>query len=94
MNDQKCDKESTEMFRRTYWTNQNFIARPGNADIYSAGPQDKPLPQTFNQFVTHAQLEYIDEGRNLGEHRKLRASDTGSIRNQVFSEWLFSVANN
>ena len=60
MNEQIRDKEPTHMFRRTYGTNQNFIARPGNADVNSAGRRDKPLPQTFNQLVTPAQLEYID----------------------------------
>ena len=48
------------MFRRTYGTNQNFQARPGNADINSAGRQDKPVSQTLNQLVTPAQLEYFD----------------------------------
>ena len=62
------------MLRRTNGTNQNFIAPPSNADLYSAGRQDKPLPQTFKQFVTPAQLENIDEERNLGEHNKLRVS--------------------
>ena len=60
MNEQTCDKEPTHMIRRTYGTNQNFIARPGNADNNSAGRQNKPLPQTFNQLVTTAHLEYID----------------------------------
>ena len=31
------------MFRGTHGTNQNFIARPGNADIHSTGCQDEPL---------------------------------------------------
>ena len=82
------------MFRGTHGTNQNFIARPGNADDDSTGCQDEPLPQTFNQLVTSAQLEYIDEGRNLGEHRKLTASVSGSIRNQVLAQRVFSVLNN
>ena len=63
------------MFRGTHGTNQNFIARPGNGDIDSTGCQDETLPQTLNQLVTSAQLEYIDEGRNLGEHRKLRVGE-------------------
>ena len=79
------------MLRGTHGTNQNCIARPGNADIDSTGCQDKPLPQTLNQLVTSAQLEYIDEGRNLGEHRKLKVSVLGSIRNQIFTERVFSV---
>ena len=94
MKEQTCDRAPTHMFRRTYRTNQNFIARPGNADINSARRQDKPLPQTFNQLVTPAQLGYIDQGRNLGEHRKLRVSVSGSIRNQVPTERVFSVSNN
>ena len=32
------------MLRGTHGTNQNFIARPGNADTDSTGCQDKPLP--------------------------------------------------
>ena len=60
MNEQTSDKEPTYMFRRTYGTNQKLIAEPRNADINSAGRQDKLLPQTFNQLVTPAQLEYID----------------------------------
>ena len=71
------------MFRGTHGTNQNFIPRPGDADIDSTGCQDEPPPQTLNQLVTSAPLEYIDEGRNLGEHRKLRVSVSGTIRNQV-----------
>ena len=94
MNEQTCYKEPTHTFRRTYGTNQNFIARPGNADIDSTGQQNDPFPQTLNQLVTSAQLEYIDEGRNLGEHRKLRVSVSGSIRSQIFAERLFSVPNN
>ena len=82
------------MFRWTYVTNQNFLARPANADINSADRQDKPLPQTFNQLVTPAQLEYIDQGRNLGGQRKLRVNTSGSIRNQVLTERVFSVPNN
>ena len=82
------------MLRGTHGTNQSFIARPGNAGIDSTGCQDKPLPQTLNQLVTSAQLEYIEEGRSLGEHRKLRVSVSGSIRNQNFSERVFSVPNN
>ena len=81
------------MFRGTHGTNQNFIARPSNADIDSTGCQDEPLPQTFNQLVTPAQLQYIDEGRNLGKHRKLRVSVSGIIRNQVLAERVFSVPN-
>ena len=94
MNEQTCDKETTQMFRRTYGTNQNFLSRSGNPDIHSAGRQDEPLPQTFNQLVTPAQLEYIDHGRNIGEDRKLRLSVSGSIRNQVLTERVFSVPNN
>ena len=86
MNDQTCDKVSTQKFRRTYGTTQNFIARPGNADIHPVSRQDKWLPQTFNQFVTPTQLEHINEGRNFGEHKKLRDCVSGSIGNQVFSE--------
>ena len=93
MNEQIRDKEHTHMIRGTHGINQNF-ARPGNADVDSTGCQDEPLPQTFNQLVTSAQLEYIDEGRNLGEHRKLRVSVSGSIRNQIFAERVFSVPNN
>ena len=91
MNEQTCDKEPTQMFRRAYGANQNFIARSDDADIHSAGRQDKPLPQTFNQLVTPAQLECIDQGRNLGEHRKLRVRFSGSFQNQVFSDRVFSV---
>ena len=82
------------MFRGTQGTNQNFIARPGNADIDSTGCHDELSPQMLNQLVTSAQLKYIDEGRNLGEHRKLRVSVSGSIRNQIFAERVFSVPNN
>ena len=82
------------MFRRTNGTKQNLISRPSNTDIHSAGRQDEALPQTFNQLLTPAQLEYIDQGRNLGEHRKLRVSVSGSIRNQVLAERVFSVPNN
>ena len=81
MNEQIRDKGHTHMFRGTQGTNQNFIARPRNADIDSTGCQDEQLPQTLNQLVTSAQLKYIDKGRNLGEHRKLRVSVSGSIRN-------------
>ena len=94
MNEQIRDMEHTHMFRGTHGTNQNFIARPGNADIDSTGCQDEPLPQTLNQLVTSAQLKYIDEGRNLSEHRKLRVSVSGSVRNQIFAERLFSASNN
>ena len=82
------------MFRGTHGTNPNFIQRSGNADVDSTGCQDEPLPQTFNQLLTSAQLEYIDEGRNLGEHRKLRVSVSGSIRKQVLAVRVFSVPNN
>ena len=82
------------MFRGTHGTNQNFIARPGNADIDSTGCEDEPFPQTLNQLVTSAQLEYIDEGRNIGEHKKLRVSVSGSIRNQVLMVRALSVPNN
>ena len=52
MNDQTCHKEPTQMFRRTYGTNQNFNAWPDNTDVYSAGRQDElSLPETFNQLV-------------------------------------------
>ena len=84
MNDQKCDKESTQMFRRKYGTNQIFIARPDNADIYPASRRDKSLPQKFNQSVALTQLEHINEGRTFGEHRNLRVSVSGGIRNQFF----------
>ena len=47
MKSQKCDKESTQTFRRKNGTNQNFIAQPGNADNYPAGRQDKSFPKTF-----------------------------------------------
>ena len=66
INYQKCDKESTQMFRRKYGTNQNFIARTGNADIYPAGRQDKSFPRTVDQFLAPTQLEHIDDGRNFG----------------------------
>ena len=66
MNDQKCDKESTQMFRRKYGTNQNYILRPGNEDIYAAGRQDKSLTKTINQFVAPTQLEHLNETRNIG----------------------------
>ena len=82
------------MFGRKYGTNQNFIARPSNAYIYSAGRQDKSLPQTFNQFIAPTQLEHIDGGRNFGEQRKLRVSVSGSIRNRIFSERVLFVPNN
>ena len=94
MNEQIRDKEHTHLFRGAHGTNQHFIARPGNADIDSIGCQDEPLAQTLNQLVTSAQLKYIDEGRNLGEHRKLRVSVSGSIRNQILAERVFSVPNN
>ena len=94
MNEQIRDKEHIHMFPGTHGTNQNFIARPDNADIDSTGCQDEPLPQTLNQLVTSAQLKYIDEGRNLGEHRKLWVSVSGRIRNQNFAERVFSVPNN
>ena len=55
------------MFRGTHGTNQNFIARPVNADIDSTGCQDESLPQALNHLVTSAQLEYINEGRNNPE---------------------------
>ena len=48
MNEQIRDKGHTHMFRGTHGTNQNIIARPGNADTDSTGFQDKPLPQTLN----------------------------------------------
>ena len=57
MNEQACDEENTHMFRGTHGTNQNFIPRPGNADVDSTGCQDEPLLQTLNQLVTSAQLE-------------------------------------
>ena len=82
------------MFRGTYGTNQNFIAQPSNADIDLTGCQYEPLPQTLNRLVNSAQLEYIDEGRNLGEHRKLKVNNSGSIRNKIFAERVFSVPNN
>ena len=94
MNEQIRDKGHTHIFRGTHGTNQSFIARPGNADIDSTGCQDEPLPQTLNQLVTSAQLKYIDKGQNLGEHRKLRVSVSGSIWNQIFAERVFSVPNN
>ena len=94
INEQISDKEPTHMFRGTHGNHQNFIARPGNADIDSTGCQDELLPQTLNQLVTSAQLEYISEGRNLGEHRKLRVSVSRSIRNQVLTVHVFSVPNN
>ena len=73
---------------------RNFIARPGNTDIYSAGRQDKLLTQTFNQFVAPTQLQHIDGGRNLIEHKELRISVSGSIRSQVFSKRVLSLPNN
>ena len=94
MNEQIRDKGHTHIFRGTHGSNQNFIARPGNADIDSTDCQDEPLPQTLNQLVTSAKLKYIDKGRNLGEHRKLRVSVSGSIRNQTFAERVFSVPTN
>ena len=66
MNDQKCDKVSTQMLLRRYGTKQNFIARPDKADIYPAGRQDKSLSKTINQSVALTQLEHIDGGRNFG----------------------------
>ena len=69
------------MFLRKYGTNQNLIARLGNADIYPAGRQEKWVPQIFNHFVDPTHLDHIDEGRNFGKHRKLRVSVSGSIRN-------------
>ena len=90
----KCDKEPTHMFRGTHGTNQNFIPWPRNTDVDSTGCQHEPLPQTLNQLLTSAQLKYLIEGRNLGQHRKLRVSVSGSIRNQIFSERVFSVPNN
>ena len=81
INNQRCDKKSTQMLRRKNGTNQNFIARPGNVQVYSSGRQGKSLPQTFNQFIAPTQLEHIDEGRYFGEHRKLRVSVSGSTRN-------------
>ena len=94
INEQRCNKKPTHMLRGTQRINPNFIARPGNSNIDSTGCQDKPLPQTLNQLVTSAQLEYIEQGRNLGEHKKLKVSVSGSIRNQIFSERVFSVPNN
>ena len=44
------------MFRGTHGTYQNFIGRPGNADVDSTGCQGETLPQTFNQLVTSAHL--------------------------------------
>ena len=91
---QRRDKEFNQLFRREYGTNQNFIARPCNTHIDSAGHQNKPLPQTFNQVIAPTQLEHIDERRNFGQHRKLGVSVSGSIRNQNFSERALSVPNN
>ena len=54
------------MLGRNYGTNQNLIARPGNADIYPARCQHQPQPQTFNNVVASTQLEHTDEGRNFG----------------------------
>ena len=61
MHEQVCDKENTHLFRGTHGTNQNFIPRPGKANVDSTGCQDGPLPQTLNQLVTSAQLGYINE---------------------------------
>ena len=63
LNNQKCDKEATQMFRKKYGT--NLIARPGNGDIHSAGRQDKPLPKAFDQFWAPTQLEHINERWNF-----------------------------
>ena len=82
------------MSRRNYGTNQNVIAQPGIAHIYTTGRQNKLFPQMFNQFVTPTQLEHIGEGHNFCEHRKLRISVSGSIRNKVFPERLLSVPDN
>ena len=94
MHEQICDKENTHMFRGTHGTNQNFIAWPGNTDVDSTGRQHEPLPQTLNQLVTSAQLKYINKGRNLGQHRKLRVSVSGRIWDQVLTVRVFSVPNN
>ena len=53
------------MFRRKYGTKQNFTARPGNGDIYSAGRQTKPLAKTFDQLVALTQLKHINDRRNF-----------------------------
>ena len=71
------------MLRKRYGTKQNFIARPGNGDIYSAGCQDTPLSDTFDQFVAPTQMEHINE-----------IDVFGSIQNQVFSKRVLSVPNN
>ena len=69
------------MFRRKHGTNQYFIARPGNTHIDPAGRQHKSISKTFNQLIAPTQLEHMNEGRNFGDHRKLRASVSGCIRN-------------
>ena len=55
MNDRSYDKESkesTQMIRRNYRTNQNLIAQPGNGDIQSTGCQDKSIPESSHKFAT------------------------------------------
>ena len=62
MNEQTRDKGHTHMFRGTHGTNQNFIARPGNADIDSTGCQDEPLPQTLKPTRNFRPVEVHRQG--------------------------------
>ena len=82
------------MFRPTYKTKQNFIARPGNANILFGWPSRQTAP---------TDVQSTRNSRPAGAHRlgtkprraqDLRVSACGSIRNQVFSERAFSVPNN
>ena len=94
MKNQKCDKESTQMFRRTQKRNQNLIARRGNSDVHSTGRQEKPLPKTFDQFIAPTLLKYINGRWNFHQQRKFGISVSGSIWNQVLSKRALPVQNN
>ena len=94
MNDQKCEKESTQFSRRKYGTNRNLNARPGSGDIYSTGCQDEWFSEPILVFITPSQMENINEFRQFHQHGELRVNVSGGIRNQVFSKGVISVPNN
>ena len=72
-------------------TNQNFIPRPRDVNVYLTGNQSKVGPQLMHQFIAPPQTQNLDQRRDLGQNGETRIDCSNTVHKQIFCKGIFSV---